>query len=60
MIVLPAMTLQCNKHPKYMGIREPKVECDACRDLYELYAAMKHVSGRHLQNDGTSVDWKHK
>jgi hypothetical protein len=31
-----AEELRCKKHPKYKGLRRPRVDCADCRTLYGL------------------------
>jgi len=32
--ILPG--LKCSKHPRYKGLMNPRIDCEACREIYNI------------------------
>lgn len=36
--------LYCRKHPKYLGLKAPKVDCEGCRQVFEQRQKIRNQS----------------
>ena len=43
--------MKCKKHPKYMGIHKPRVNCDICSQIYEEAKKLRKKKCSHEDYD---------
>lgn len=39
----------CNKHPKYKALRVPRVDCDACWEIYKVKYGRQEAILKYLE-----------
>ena len=38
-----SQTIKCRQHPKYKGIKKPKIKCYGCKNVWEFYQRERFI-----------------